>query len=116
MHVTFHGAEAQEMTARGILDLIAPEDSSTAALLGVGASVGVLLPFSREHELEADRLGVRYAAKAGYRPKAAIDLWTRMSKAKRGTQPIEFLSTQPADDARIAALRAEVAQLNKDLM
>lgn len=70
--------------------------------LGAGASVGILLPYSRHQESEADHLGLIYMAKAGYHPSAARDLWVRMSEAAKGSQkPPEFLSTHPADTTRI---------------
>ncbi len=69
-----------------------------------GAQVGVLLPNSRKQELEADHLGLNFAAMAGYNPREAITFWKRMA-AKSGTQkPPEFLSTHPADEKRIIAL------------
>lgn len=71
-------------------------------LLGAGAAVGFLLPYSRLHESEADRMGLIYMAKAGYDPHAAIHLWHRMAEAGRGKPtPPEFLSTHPANAARI---------------
>ncbi|MGQ0740119.1 MAG: M48 family metallopeptidase, partial [Bacteroidota bacterium] len=54
---------------------------------GVGATVGVMLPFSRKHELEADRYGLIFAARAGYNPQEAIGLWERMEKASNGQKP-----------------------------
>lgn len=73
-----------------------------ATVLGVGATFGILLPYSRLHESEADRLGLIYMAKAGYDPRAARDFWTRMAThdGKKGKPP-EWLSTHPADDKRI---------------
>ncbi len=71
---------------------------------GVGAQVGVLLPFSRLHESEADRLGMIFMAMAGYDPAATIDFWERMSASKSGGAPIEFLSTHPTDETRIRNL------------
>jgi predicted Zn-dependent protease len=72
---------------------------------GVGSSVGVLLPFSRRHELEADRYGMRWAAMAGYNPREAIALWERMEKASNGQRPPEFLSTHPSEGKRIEQLK-----------
>lgn len=66
-----------------------------AAALGLGAQYGILLPFSREHETEADRIGLLSMAKAGYDPSEAIALWERM-EARKGSGPWEFLSTHPS--------------------
>ena len=74
------------------------------ALLGAGASVGLLLPWSRAQESEADHLGLIYMAQAGYRPRAARDLWGRMSQASGGKETVEFLSTHPSDATRIAQI------------
>ena len=72
---------------------------------GIGATVGVLLPFSRKHEYEADHYGLYWAALAGYNPQEAIPLWERMSKASNGQTPPEFLSTHPDDGNRIKKLK-----------
>jgi predicted Zn-dependent protease len=71
---------------------------------GVGSQVGVLLPFSRKQELEADHYGMIFGAMAGYNPREAIALWQRMEKASNGQTPPEFLSTHPAAGNRIAQL------------
>jgi len=75
------------------------------AALGAGAQYGVLLPFSRQHETEADEMGVLYMARAGYDPAAAIAFWERMDKSS-GSQSPEFGSTHPSGESRIAHLRA----------
>jgi predicted Zn-dependent protease len=74
------------------------------SLYGVGSQVGYTLPHSRKQELEADKLGLRYMALAGYNPREAVNLWTRMKAASNGSRPPEFLSTHPAEDRRIAEL------------
>jgi len=81
-----------------------------AGVFGLGAQYGVILPFSRKHELEADRFGVRYMARAGYDPNEAIRFWRKMAAQKDGAPP-EFLSTHPADATRIEQLRREIRML-----
>ncbi len=71
-------------------------------LAGYGGQLGILA-FSRKHELEADRMGMIFMAKAGYHPKEAIEVWKRMA-AKGGAKPPEFLSTHPHESTRIAHL------------
>src|SRR6476620_6876471 len=63
---------------------------------GVGSQVGVLLPFSRKQELEADRYGMIWGAMSGYNPREAINLWKRMEQNSDGGAPPEFLSTHPS--------------------
>jgi len=73
---------------------------------GLGTQVGLLLPYSRLHEKEADRLGLIFMAMAGYDPHHAIAFWERMAEHGRGQpRPPEFLSTHPADETRIQNLR-----------
>ncbi len=73
------------------------------AALGAGASLGVMLPYSRLHESEADELGLYIAANAGFDPRAAIPLWTRMGR--EGGERLEFLSTHPVAASRINDFR-----------
>lgn len=70
------------------------------AAFGIGSGVGIILPFSRHQESEADEIGLLLMAKAGYDPRAAADFWGRMAQGKDGAPP-EFLSTHPSDDTRI---------------
>jgi predicted Zn-dependent protease len=72
--------------------------------LGAGAQVGVLLPFSRSHESEADYIGILLAADAGYDPRESVRLWERMAQASGAEGPAEFLSTHPGHDTRIQQL------------
>lgn len=68
---------------------------------GVGSQVGVLLPYSRTQESEADKLGLVFMAKAGYNPQNAIEFWTKMSEQSAGGSPPEFLSTHPGHQTRM---------------
>lgn len=80
------------------------------AALGLGAAFGVLLPYSRAHELEADRIGVDLMRRVGMDPQAAVRFWERMiaRQASEGRE-LEALSTHPANDRRLAELKAAVA-------
>lgn len=73
---------------------------------GVGSQYGVLLPYSRRQESEADHIGLNLMAQAGYDPTVAPDFWTRFGQLKTGDQQPEFLSTHPADERRAADLLA----------
>jgi predicted Zn-dependent protease len=73
--------------------------------LGAGAQFGVLMPFGRKHESEADEIGLTYMARAGYDPQESIRFWKRMEQAGSG-QPPEFLSTHPSHGTRVAQLEA----------
>jgi predicted Zn-dependent protease len=81
---------------------------------GVGSQVGVLLPFSRSNELEADRYGLIFAARSGYNPEEAINLWKRMEAASSGQKPPEFLSTHPSEGNRIAQLQKLMPEALKE--
>jgi predicted Zn-dependent protease len=91
------------------------------ALFGIGelgqglgnmvADVTLNLPNSRTHEVEADRIGVELAARAGYDPRAAISLWEKMAKSSGGGQPPKWLSTHPSHEDRISDLRTYAAKV-----
>jgi predicted Zn-dependent protease len=68
---------------------------------GVGTTVGIMLPYSRTQESEADHLGLIFMAMAGYNPNSAVEFWQRMADMKGGQEPPEFLSTHPSDQTRI---------------
>ncbi len=76
-----------------------------AQAYGLGSTVGVMLPFSRSHESEADRIGLTLMAIAGYDPDEAADLWRRMKAQSDGQSPPEFLSTHPSNETRINNLQ-----------
>jgi predicted Zn-dependent protease len=88
-----------------------PEETQALFMtaFGIGANVGVLLPYSRLHENEADRLGLIFMAMAGYDPNAAVAFWQRMSEGKKGAPP-EFLSTHPSDETRVRNLQALIPE------
>jgi predicted Zn-dependent protease len=73
---------------------------------GLGSQIGVMLPFSRRDESEADEVGLRIMAIAGYNPDEGAKLWERMAAKSKGQQPPEMLSTHPSHETRIAKLRA----------
>jgi len=80
---------------------------------GIGSNVGALLPFSRKQESEADHFGLIFTAMAGYNPQEAIPFWERMKAASGSSKPPEILSTHPADETRIEALKAEMPEALK---
>jgi len=85
----------------------------TMAALGAGAQVGVLLPFSRQHESEADFIGILLAADAGYDPRESVALWERMERMSGGGGPSEFLSTHPSHGTRIEDLKKAMPEALK---
>jgi metalloendopeptidase OMA1, mitochondrial len=106
------GVMAAANAGLGMTQMSEEMKGGVMAALGVGANVGVLLPFSREHESEADIEGLRYAIRAGYDPEEAPKLWERMAKLGGGKQP-EWLSTHPASEARAQTLREMIPLLKE---
>jgi predicted Zn-dependent protease len=110
-----HGAErmSQQLLAQlGATGLQAAVGAQSPAAMqalmaayGAGTQIGILLPFSRTQESEADRIGLILMARAGYDPRAALRFWQSMTAAAGPRQVPEFLSTHPADEQRLAGLR-----------
>jgi predicted Zn-dependent protease len=111
--VARHGAEriSQGVVAQAGGSLLGavfgggPSTNAVLAAYGLGAQVGVLLPFSRTQESEADHIGLLLMARAGYDPRGALAFWQRMERAASGTQP-EFLSTHPSHGTREQQIQA----------
>lgn len=118
-----HGAERQsqamlqgvgQLALFGVLlsqDVSQEEMGMWLGAYGLGSQVGVMLPFSRKHESEADHLGIRYMAKAGYDPREAPKFWQRFSELSGGTPA--FLSTHPTSEARSEALHEDLKKAMK---
>src|SRR5205823_10682482 len=108
-----HGAErmaqqqlvqiGQLAVAGSVSDMDPAQQRQIMVALGAGAQFGMLLPFSRKHESEADRIGLILMAAAGHHPKHAVELWQRMEENTRGGTP-EWMSTHPSHGTRIADL------------
>ena len=116
-----HGAErmSQQMVAQlggsAAGAMVSGKDQATQALVGqaygVASQVGVLLPFSRKQEAEADYIGLLYMARAGYDPAEAVAFWQRFSEYNHqhgGSGGLSFLRTHPLDEQRIQSLKAEL--------
>ena len=99
---------AQQLGGVALSVAVANKPSETQNLFmtayGVGSNIGIMLPFSRSHELQADDWGLKFSAMAGYNPQEAINLWKRMEQASKGQKPPEFLSTHPSEGRRIQQL------------
>ncbi len=117
-----HGNErmSQELIAQGLgtVGNVLTSGNSTVnsifqSVYAPGAQVAVLLPNSRNQELEADKFGLVFAAMAGYNPNEAAAFWERMSKASAGQKPPEFLSTHPSDETRIEKVKQYAADAMK---
>ncbi|HET6326284.1 MAG TPA: M48 family metalloprotease [Planctomycetaceae bacterium] len=104
--------EIAEGAAVGALSDMDPQrQREVIGLMGVGGKFGVLLPFSRKHESEADHIGLILMAAAGRDPHQAIEFWKRMqAQTKSGGQPMEFMSTHPSHERRIADLEGLIAE------
>ena len=107
-----HGGERMTQGAAAQLGAnaagVATNSEAVAQGAAIGLQAGLLLPYSRKHESEADELGLYIAAQAGYDPRSAIQLWRRMQS--QGGAKIEFLSTHPSEDTRIELLQQQMPQ------
>lgn len=105
----------QELGVKAVLMLVGLlgegdwEQELLRKALGLGAQYGVLLPYSRAHEQEADVLGLQLMAQAGFNPRESLDFWQNMAQAS-GDQPPELLSTHPSHGSRFETLQAEMEQ------
>lgn len=112
--VAHHAAERSSTSALSSLALqigtraAGDYGQAVGAYGGLAAQYGVLLPYSRRDELEADRLGVDYMAAAGFKPSEAVALWRLMAAQRQGGVP-QFASTHPSDDTRIDMLQQYIA-------
>jgi predicted Zn-dependent protease len=107
----------QQVGAVGLMVAMKDEPAQTQAIwlsvYGVGTTVGIMLPYSRTHESEADHLGLIFMAMAGYDPHAAPEFWKRMAVSKQGGSPPEFLSTHPSDQTRINDITSWIPEAMK---
>ena len=108
----------QQLGGVALSAALASQPAETQNLLmaayGAGSEVGILLPYSRNQEYEADKFGLYYTALAGYNPQEAIPLWQRMEAASQGSsKPPEFLSTHPAEGNRIKRLQENMPEALK---
>ena len=95
------------VAATGVVDPASTTGQLTLGALGLGVQYGVLMPYGRTQESEADAIGLDYMARAGFDPAQSVELWKNMAEASGGGQ-MEFLSTHPSHDTRIADLTARI--------
>ena len=82
-------------------------------MYGLGANYGVMLPYSRKHESEADKMGLVLMSLAGYNPRTALTFWQKMSSASSASVP-EFMSDHPSDANRIAAIEKDLPAIESE--
>jgi predicted Zn-dependent protease len=121
--VAKHGAERMsqglvlQMGGAALGAALTKQPKETQALwmgaFGAGAEYGVMLPFGRGQESEADHLGLIFMAMAGYDPNQAVSFWQRMSQASGGEKPPEFMSTHPSDETRIRKIQERLPEAMK---
>lgn len=124
--VAHHGAErlSEQLALLGGLgglmlladaktDMTKEQQGIVFGALGIGAEVGILLPFSRAHESEADVIGMMFAAGAGYPPGEGISLWDRMDALSKGPEIPAWMSTHPSNEARQAHMKEWLPRARK---
>lgn len=102
-----HGGERKSwnyLAVLGSFGMSAIGNDTAQTIYGIGAQYGVMLPYSRDHEREADSIGLTLMAKAGYNPNAAVDFWKRFSGGKSASMLDMFTSTHPCDEERIGLI------------
>ena len=99
-------AQSGMLFAQILIGADTPEKQELFGLLGLGMQYGVLMPFSRAQESEADEIGILLMARAGFDPRESVALWRNMARADRGRAPPEFMSTHPSHSTRINRLEA----------
>lgn len=119
-----HGSErmtdqlAFQVGQIGLETLLQQKSEATRGLVmaayGAGGTIGILLPFSRKQESEADHIGLVYMARAGYDPHEAPEFWRRMDAASSGGRPPEFLSTHPAPETRVRQIEKLIPEAMKE--
>ena len=117
--VARHGSErmSQQLVQQGFGVALSialaekPQQTQQLAMMafGIGSTVGIMLPFSRKHEYEADELGLCFMAMAGYNPAESIDFWRTMAQNANSSTP-EFISTHPMDEKRIARITEKIPE------
>ncbi len=120
-----HGSERMsqgliaQMSGMALSKAMAEKPEKTRQLwmtvFGVGTQYGVMLPFSRFQESEADHLGLVFMAIAGYDPNEAVEVWKRMAQMKEGQAPPEFLSTHPSNETRIRKIKETIPKVKQYL-
>jgi predicted Zn-dependent protease len=95
----------------GLGDMESGQKNMIMGLLGAGATVGVILPFSRSNETEADSIGLNLMSKAGYDPRESVNFWDRFAQADKGGGPPAFLSTHPASKDRKTNLEKQLPKV-----